>query len=69
MLFYKATAEANRLVFREEISAIRNISREVSYEGIEDVIQALDKAKRRLEANVNFDLVMELLFLEMKEKG
>ena len=69
VLFYKATAEANRLVFREEISAIRNISREVSYEGIEDVIQALDKAKRRLEANVNFDLVMELLFLEMKEKG
>ena len=69
VLFYKATAEPNRLVFREEISAIRNIARDVSYEGIEDVIQALDKAKRRIEANVNFDLAMELLFLEMKEKG
>ena len=41
----------------------------MSYEGIEDVIQALDKAKHRIEANVNFDLAMELLFLEMKEKG
>ena len=69
VLFYKATAEPNRLVFREEISAIRNIARDVSYEGIEDVIQALDKAKRRIEANVNFDLAMELLFLEIKEKG
>lgn len=69
LLFYKAAADVNRLVFREEISAIRGIAGEVSYEGIEDVIQALDKAKRRLESNVNFDLVMELLFLEMKEKG
>lgn len=69
ILFFKATADVNRLVFREEISSIRNIANDVSYEGIEEVIQALDKAKRRLEANVNFDLVMELLFLEMKEKG
>lgn len=69
VLIFKATAEANRLVFQEEISAIRNIAREMSYEGIGNVIQAVDKAKRRLEANVNFDLVMELLFLEMKEKG
>ena len=29
--------------------------------------EALDKAKIRLNANVNFDLTMELLFLTIKE--
>ena len=34
-----------------------------------DKTQLTEKAKRRLEANVNFDLTMELLFLEIKENG
>ncbi len=38
-----------------------------SYEGIELILKALDKAKLRLNANVNFDLTMELLLLTMKE--
>lgn len=69
VLLFKATADASHLVFREELQAIRKVAGRSSYEGIENVIQALDKAKKRLEANVNFDLVMELLFLEMKENG
>ena len=59
----------NHLVFREEISAIRRVAQRSSYEGIEEVIEALDKAKRRLDANVNFELIMELLMLEIKENG
>ena len=35
--------------------------------GIETILKALDKAKIRLAANVNFDLTMELLLLTMKE--
>ena len=40
-----------------------------SYEGIEKVIRSLEKAKSRLDANVNFDLAMELLLMDMKEYG
>lgn len=69
VLLFKATADASHLVFREELQAIRKVAGRCSYEGIENVIEALDKAKKRLDANVNFDLVMELLFLEMKENG
>ncbi|MFG6356430.1 MAG: DNA polymerase III subunit delta [Acetatifactor sp.] len=69
VLLFKATADVNGLVFREEIQAIRKVAGRSSYEGIENVIRSLDKAKRRLDANVNFDLTMELLFLEMKENG
>ena len=42
-------------------------ARRSSYEGIETILDSLDKAKSRLKANVNFDLVMELLFLTIKE--
>ncbi len=69
VLLFKATNDANHLVFREEIQNIRRVAGRTSYEGIESVIQALSKAKSRLDANVNFDLTMELLLLEMKENG
>jgi DNA polymerase-3 subunit delta' len=69
VLLFKATKDANHLVFREELGALRKCAQRSSYEGIETVIRALDTAKRRLEANVNFDLVMELLFLTIQEYG
>ena len=31
------------------------------------MIQAVDRARARLKANVNFDLVLELLLLTIKE--
>ena len=42
-------------------------SARISYEGIDNVIKALDKMKIRLEANVNFEVAMELLLLTIKE--
>lgn len=69
VLLFKATADANHLIFRDEIQALRKVATRCSYEGIETVIKALDKAKKRLDANVNFELVMELLFLDIKENG
>ena len=69
VLLFKATNDANHLVFREEIQSIRKVAGRTSYEGIEAVIQAFSKARNRLEANVNFELTMELLLLEMKENG
>lgn len=69
VLLFKATRDANQLVFREEIATIRKVAERNSYEGIEKVIKALDTAKSRLNANVNFDLTMELLMMEIKENG
>lgn len=69
VLLFKATKDANHLIFREEITALRKCAQRSNYEGIEEVIRALDKAKMRLDANVNFDLTMELLLLTIKENG
>ena len=69
VLLFKATNDVNHLVFREEIQTIRKTAQRSSYEGIELVIRALDTAKKRLDANVNFELAMELLILTIQENG
>ncbi len=67
VLLFKATNDANHLIFKEEIQYIRKVADQSAYEGIEIIIDALEKAKARLKANVNFDLTMELLLLTIKE--
>lgn len=67
VLLFKATHDANHLIFKEEIQYIRKVADKSAYEGIEKIIDALEKSKQRLSANVNFDLTMELLLLTIKE--
>ncbi len=68
-LLFKATRDVNHLVFREELPALRRTAQRSSYEGIETIIKALEKAKKRLDANVNFELTMELLMLTIQENS
>ena len=67
VLIYKATQSIDRVIFAEQLSYIKERARKSSYEGIENIIKAIENAKARLRANVNFDLVMELLLLTIKE--
>lgn len=69
VLLFKATNDANHLIFKEQIQYIRKVADECSYEGIEQIIEAVEKCKARLLANVNFDLTMELLLLTIKENS
>lgn len=66
-LLFKATKDANSLIFKNELQYIRRVADRSTYEGIETIVKALQQAKRRLEANVNFDLTMELLLLTIQE--
>lgn len=67
VLLYKATKEIDKVVFKDQIQYIKEQAKTSSYEGIEKILEALEKAKTRLKANVNFELTMELLFLTIKE--
>ena len=67
VLLYKATKDMDKVVFKDQISYIQERAKKSSYEGIELILERLEKAKTRLKANVNFDLVMELLLLTIKE--
>lgn len=69
VLLYKATKDVNEIVFKDQVSSIKEQATRSSYEGIELILESLEKAKTRLDANVNFELVMELLCLTIKENG
>lgn len=67
ILLYKATKDVEGLVFGDQLKYIKEKASKSSYEGIETVLEALEKAKVRIKANVNFDLLMELMLLTLKE--
>lgn len=67
VLIYKATKDVNSLIFKDEVYEIKRKAERSSYNGLEQIIKALHKAQIRLNANVNFDLVLELLLLTIKE--
>lgn len=67
LLLYKATQEIDKLTFKDEILEIRRQSDQHSYQGINAIIEGIEKAKLRLSSNVNFDLTMELLLMTIKE--
>ena len=67
VLLFKATNDMNTLIFKEEFRYIRQEAQVCSFPGIEQILQAMETAKRRLDANVNFELAMELMLLTIQE--
>ncbi len=69
VLYFKATHDANGILFKDHVRALREAINKSSYEGIENILTGIANAKKRLTANVNFELTMELLFLLIKENS
>lgn len=67
VLIYKATKSLDRVVFSDQLKYIKERASKSSYEGIENILKGIEKAKARIKANVNFELTMELLLLTVKE--
>lgn len=67
VLYMKATSDVNGLIFKDEAYEIKRQASYHSYPGIEKILEALESAKSRLKANVNFELTIELLLLAIKE--
>lgn len=67
VLMFKVTKDNNILLYQGEYKTISKQASKRGYEDIEKIIQAIDKAKVRLNANVNFDIAMELMVLALKD--
>lgn len=67
VLMYKTTKDINLLIFKDQFGTVNEMCAASGYDGIERILTAIDKARIRLDANVNTELVMELLFLTIKE--
>lgn len=68
VLLFKVTRDPNGLLFADELHSISQQAGEKEYEAIENILQAVEKAKVRLRANVNFDTAMELMIFAIKGK-
>lgn len=55
--------------FKNEASALRAQAARLPAEKVSEILQEIDKAGNRLSANVNKELVLELLFLKIREAG
>lgn len=67
VLLYKVTKDINLLIFKDEYRTINEISKNSGYDGMERILESIDKTRVRLDANVNMELALELMLLVMKE--
>ncbi len=66
VLLYKSAGPRSPLVFQDQLFRLKSQAEDLSYRKIEEVLEEIARAKRRLRANVNFELTMELLFMTIK---
>ena len=66
-MLFKATAEVDKLVFKRQLDMIKKRASQSSYEGLQEILNAIEKVKTRLKSNVNFELSIELLLLTIRE--
>lgn len=69
VLLYKATRDVGDLTFKDELKYIKEQADECSYEGIEAIVKAIESARVRITANVNYELTIELLLLAIRENS
>lgn len=69
MILLKTTGSLNHLVFKNHYKQLKEQEVYLAFEGVNHILQQIEKARRRLMANVNFEVTMELLLLTIKEKG
>ena len=67
VLLYKASQDSSGLIFKDNLSAIKEQAIHASYAGIGQIVTDIEKAKTRLRANVSFGLTIELLYLSILE--
>ena len=67
VLYVKATNDITNLIFKDEVYDIKKQATKIQYEGIENILQAIETARVRCKANVNFNLTIKLMLLTIKE--
>jgi DNA polymerase III gamma/tau subunit len=67
-LVYKTGAGKNHLILSDESADIADISRKLSYASLSQMYKETLQAVNRIRANVNAELVLESLFISIRER-
>ena len=68
VLLYKASSLSDKLVFADELDAVKKQAKNATYDGLEGIFEEIDELKGRLKSNVNFDVSVELLFIKIRDE-
>lgn len=67
ILVFKVSQDIEEMTFKEQFKFIKDQAAKISFNGVEEVLKAMDKAKVRIRANVNYDLALEMMFLTIRD--
>jgi len=67
VMVFKATGDTKDLIFKNEATAVALQADYFTYEALDGVIKKINDAKKKLDSNVKFDSVMELLLINIQE--
>ena len=67
VLVFKVSRNKEEMTFKDQYKYIKEQASRISFNGVEEVLKAMDKAKVRVRANVNYDLALELMFLTLRD--
>lgn len=68
LLMCKAAGDEAKLICLQEEKTIREQAGHISYEGIEECIRVIRETGARLRANVNFDVAVEMMLVQMRDR-
>lgn len=68
VLVLKLADGEKEIIFRDEYSFIRKQSDRLSFEALNDIFLEIEHARARLRANVNYDTVLEVLLMFVRDK-
>lgn len=67
VLIYKVSLSYKELLFQKEEKSIREQALKLGYDRIEKILESIDKVRFQIKSNVNFELALEMMFLNIKD--
>lgn len=67
VMLFKATKDTDDLIFKKESTSIALQANYFTYEALNSTVKMIEEAKNKLNSNVKFESVMELLLINIQE--
>ena len=67
VLVYKSTGGQGRLIYKDQTYELEKQADSISYEGLNEIFDSIETGRRRVRANVNMDMTLEMLLLKIMQ--
>lgn len=66
VLVFRSTGGQDKLIYKDQAYEIAKQAEQCTYEGLNNIFAQIETARKRIRANVNQDMTLELLLLNIK---